>query len=151
MKLVPEYSVNIVVCVVWNEQVQWYVTEKEEWFLNIVSFAKAFGSEPSAEDIAHTTALERGDPSFFFAQIRDFKAKREELKEWISIFKAGSEEWAEFLPSLYVNFDQKQMYNCFPEPGGMFQDHLPKNWTGAYCTFYDIEENIPFNERFWYD
>ena len=48
-KLLPDYSINIVVAVVTNRRMRWFVSEKEDWFLDAVAFAAAFSEEPSQQ------------------------------------------------------------------------------------------------------
>ena len=150
MKLLPEYSTNIVVAVLRDGQVSWYVSEKEEWFLNTVSFAKAFGMTANESEKKIVESLAAGDADQFLSKLAEFSVSLSELKEWISMAEPQSNEWEDSLPCLVVDFDRKFIRNCFPEPGGMFQDHLPVGWSGEYVNeFEKIESLIPEGERFW--
>ena len=150
MNLLPEYSQNIVVAVIADNQFRWFITEKEVWFLNSVSFAKAFSMEATIEEQKMVTYLSEGDSMDFISSIAEFETEYDDLREWILMSEQGSDVWQDSLPSLIVNFDDMTLINYFPEPSGKFHEFLPENWTGKYVgNFEELEKIIPLANRYW--
>lgn len=152
MKLLPEYSANIVVAAVHNGKLRWFVTYKEVWFLDAVRFAAAFSVEPSQQELQIANALEQGNPDPFLRSISDYEVRIDELREWFSLNALESSDRDDWLPSLFTDFDNRRMLNVFAEPSGMFHEYLPNGWHGDYSDrFHALEECIPKSDRYWDD
>ena len=148
MKLYPEYSLNIIVYLIANKIGQWYVTEKEIWFLNRIKFAKAFDIEPTVEQRHFSESIAAGNPLCLMNEINEYRVEKQELEELISIYPSPDveEDLLEMYPSLYINFEQKILLNLFPEPSGQFEKFAPEGWFSAYEDFLN---KIPNKEIYW--
>ena len=148
MKLYPEYSENIIVYLILDNVSNWYVTEKEYWFLDRIAYAQAFNVQPTMDDIEFTNLLVEGNPSKLISDINSFKVDILALRELIEIYPPLNEDQSllEMRPSLYINFDKKELYSLFPEPSGEFERFAPKGWTAKYDSFYS---KIPNEDTFW--
>lgn len=148
MKLYPKYSENIIVYVLANGIGQWYVTEKELWFLDRVAFSKAFGVQPTEQDIAFVKALTTGNGDILLKEIEPYKVSVNELKELIDIYPKLSQDESvlEMRPSLFIDLDSMVMKNLFPEPSGSFEKYAPTNWHATYENFW---RDIPEIHHYW--
>ena len=148
MKLYPEYSENIIAYVIHNGAGSWYVTGKEIWFLNQADFSRAFGVDPSKDDIEFTENISFGNGNLLLSEISPYKVTTEELKELISIYPplTENEDLLELRPSIYINIDKKELINLFPEPSGQFQNFPPEKWVSKYDDFWHL---IPENHVYW--
>lgn len=137
MKLLPEYAKILIAGVVFQNQWSWYVTEREYWFLN-VEMEDRFGIEVLDE----TTA------AAFFKNIAEYKAATSDLTRMLIELEEAFESYDDvlgFMPTIYVNFDDKVLYSLFPEPMS-FEHYVPDGWTGEYRDFYAL---VPERERYW--
>ncbi len=131
--LEPIYAENVIVGVIHKKQFQWYVTDRELWYLDYVKFAQAFESEgdlavdeyiePEREGIE---ILSSENAERFLKRIESQKADASTL---LNLFEdkieSGDEEGAlDFSPSFLVDFDQKTFYSMFPEPAS-FEEYVP--------------------------
>ncbi|MBT2287916.1 hypothetical protein J7E73_01985 [Paenibacillus albidus] len=137
MKLMPEYAQDIIVGVLFEQHWSWYVTEREYWFLN-TEMEDRFGIEILDE----TTA------AVFLEKIADHKVSATEMKALLTDLEdsfQSYDEVLEFIPAIYVNFDERLLYSLFPEPMS-FEHYVPAGWTGEYTDFL---EKIPECEQYW--
>ena len=148
MNLYPEYSANIIVYLIVGDTGNWYVTEKETWFLNREKFASAFGVEPTQQDIDFSRSVASGDSALLLNEIEKFRVNATELKELISIYPPIEEgdDLLEMFPSLFVDFNQKKLLNLFPEPSGKFHDFPPEGWDASDDNFFNL---IPESHKYW--
>ena len=150
MKVLPEYSMNIVVAVKLNGDLRWFVSEKEFWFLDAIAFAAAFSQETPPQEREVSKKLHDGNPDLFMESMSDYEVAESELREWFDLTEVESCEREDAMPCLVVDFDRNRMVNAFPEPGGMFQDFLPDGWQGDYVNdFETVESQIPQSNRYW--
>lgn len=137
MKLMPEYAQVLIVGVVFRETWNWYITEREYWFLN-TEMEDRFGIEILDE----TTA------GAFLARIDDLRVSTSELAQTLEDLKDAFESYdevLEFIPAIYVNFDERVLYSLFPEPMSL-EHYVPDGWTGLYKDFLD---DVPKREQYW--
>ncbi|NQX71678.1 hypothetical protein HQN90_36940 [Paenibacillus alba] len=137
MKLMPEYAKNLIVGVAFHNNWSWYITEREYWFLNI-EMEDRFGIEVLDESTADS----------FLYNIESFKIPTTELTEILSELMdtfQNYDEVLEFLPTIHVNFDNRELYSLFPELIS-FENYVPNHWKGEYKDFYEL---VPFAERYW--
>ena len=71
---------------------------------------------------------------------------RETLRSCITI-QSAEEIYYNFLPSLYLNFDENCLYSMYTEPAS-FEDLIPQNWDSNYTDFLSLIEQ---KQKFWYD
>ncbi|GIP24680.1 hypothetical protein [Paenibacillus sp. J22TS3] len=137
MKRMPEYAQIIIVGVTFRGTWSWYVSEREYWFLN-VEMEDRFGIEVLDE----TTAEQ------FLNRIDDCRVTSLELSQTLEALReafASFDEVLEFIPAIYVNFDEKLLCSQFPEPMS-FEHYVPEGWTGLY---QDFMERVPKAQRYW--
>jgi len=146
-----EKSVYVVVGVIVNGTFDWYVSRKGEWFLNRVEFARIFGEKPFDEDVKLLSQLESDRPEYFLKKIRDFRVTKKELTELFNLYSEKERQnILDILPTAVFDFDNKCLLNRYPEPGGSFEDFLPKDWEGKYCVNYrDVLNAIPPEMVYW--
>ncbi|MNS31365.1 hypothetical protein D3C72_634190 [compost metagenome] len=137
MKLMPEYAQVLIVGVVFRETWNWYITEREYWFLN-TEMEDRFGIEILDE----TTA------GAFLDRIDDLRVSTNELAQTLEDLRdvfESYDEVLEFIPAIYVNFDERILYSLFPEPMSL-EHYVPDGWTGIYQDFLD---EVPKQEQYW--
>ncbi|GIO31717.1 hypothetical protein [Paenibacillus sp. USDA918EY] len=84
----------------------------------------------------------------FFEKIHDYKVATSDLARMLIELEdafGSYDDVLEFMPTIYVDFDQKMLYSLFPEPMS-FEDYVPDGWIGAYKDFYAL---VPERERYW--
>ncbi|MCM3783500.1 hypothetical protein M3231_10980 [Neobacillus mesonae] len=135
MKLNPEYAQTLIVGVIFRNTWNWYVTEREYWFLN-VEMEDRFGIEVLDE----TTASE------FLGHITELRVPTSDLRQLLnSLTISQNDDLLEYYPAIYVNFDKRIFYSSFPEPMS-FEHYAPPGWTSEYRSFLD---NVPEEEKYW--
>ncbi len=71
--LEPIYAENVIVGVIHKKQFQWYVTDRELWYLDYVKFAQAFESEgDSAVNLMNTWNLNEKESKFSAVKMLSF-------------------------------------------------------------------------------
>lgn len=155
-ELMPEYNETIIVGVFYKDNFNWYVTEKEIWFLDYQKRINAFkkrGFEVKEEYIEeerkNILVLNGETADLFLKRIEKYKIEVEHLRELLKqkrTLKDNSWDY-DFRPSLYVNFDTCELFSWYSEPAS-FEEYVPSNWKGAYRDFMDI---IPADMKYWMD
>ncbi|WP_407728114.1 hypothetical protein ACJMCD_13580 [Priestia megaterium] len=152
--LEPIYAENVIVGVIHKKQFQWYVTDRELWYLDYVKFAQAFENEgdlavdeyiePEREGMEILSSENAG---LFLKRIESYKGDAATLlKLFEDKIESGEEEDVlDFIPSFLVDFDQKVFYSLFPEPAS-FEEYVPSDWKGTYEDFTGL---IPETEKYW--
>ena len=51
----------------------------------------------------------------------------------------------DILPSLYIDFDEKELYSMYSEPAS-YEDYVPTGWKAEFKNFLNL---IPSNEQYW--
>lgn len=150
----PEYAQNIIVGVLWRTTFTWYVTMKEYWYLDYTKYDRAFiaagyhdatiGDYSIRSGIA---VLNEDSAEQFFSYIADSQIPTAALSQMMLMRKVNADEddMLDFSPSLFVNFDQKQLISHYPEMI-KFENYVPNGWSGTYR---DFTPEIPKNERYW--
>ncbi|GFN30959.1 hypothetical protein PCURB6_12190 [Paenibacillus curdlanolyticus] len=151
MKYKPMYAENIIVAVIYKNGFSWYVTEKECWILDIIKRANDFLRNGYDYELAHVLesrfqikVINEDTADLFLSSIYDCKVKALDLK---NLVESGDVEDTilSLRPSLYVNFDSKQLFSNFPETLP-FERYVPAGWVGKYKSF---DEFVPVAERYW--
>jgi hypothetical protein len=144
----------VIVAVIHKKQFQWYVTDRELWYLDYVKFAQAFENEGDLAVDEYTEPERQGieilsseNAELFLKRIESYKADATTLlKLFEDKTESGDEEDVlDFSPSFLVNFDQKMFYSMFPEPAS-FEEYVPSDWKGTYEDFTPL---IPKTEKYW--
>lgn len=153
IKLIPECNENIIVGVLYNGIFNWYVTDKEIWFLDykkrIIAFKdKGFDIEEYIDDVRKDTLIMNSDNvSTFLKRIEIYKIESECLRELLEKRRASNDDsWCyDFSPSLYVDFDSNKLFSLYSEPAS-YEEYVPTSWEGRYFDFMYI---IPYNYKYW--
>jgi hypothetical protein len=153
MNLNPEYSLDIIVLVKFNNRYTWYLSDKEYWVLDYKKWDSIFDSLGDDDTIygEHLRddfqVLDSDNWPSYEKVIKDYLVTKEQLSEMITE-NLPIEHWdekGELFPSLFINFDKKELLSLFPEPL-LFEDLVPDNWVGKYDNFYEL---IPATEKYW--
>lgn len=99
MKLWPEYAQNIIVGVIFEGKWNWYVTEREYWFLN-TEMEERFG----------IPILDETTAGAFLDHICEYKVATGELTSMLQLLDEAiqhQDEVLEFFPALYVTLTRK--------------------------------------------
>lgn len=152
--LEPIYAENVIVGVIHKKQFQWYVTDRELWYLDYVKFAQAFENEGDLAVDEYIEPERKGmeilsseNAGLFLKRIESYKGDAATLlKLFENKIESGEEEDVlDFIPSFFVDFDQKVFYSLFPEPAS-FEEYVPSDWKGTYEDFTAL---IPETEKYW--
>jgi hypothetical protein len=152
--LEPIYAENVIVGVIHKKQFQWYVTDRELWYLDYVKFAQAFENEGDLAVDEYIEPERKGmeilsseNAGLFLKRIESYKGDAATLlKLFEDKIESGEEEDVlDFIPSFLVDFDQKVFYSLFPEPAS-FEEYVPSDWKGTYEDFTAL---IPETEKYW--
>ena len=150
--LEPIDAENVIVGVIHKKQFQWYVTDRELWYLDYVKFAQAFESHLAVDEYIEPERkgieiLSSENAELFLKRIQSYKADAATLlKLFEDKIESGEEEDVlDFIPSFLVDFDQKVFYSLFPEPAS-FEEYVPSDWKGTYEDFTAL---IPETEKYW--
>ena len=152
--LEPIYAENVIVGVIHKKQFQWYVTDRELWYLDYVKFAQAFENEGDLAVDEYIEPERKGmeilgseNAGLFLKRIESYKGDAATLlKLFEDKIESGEEEDVlDFIPSFLVDFDQKVFYSLFPEPAS-FEEYVPSDWKGMYEDFTGL---IPETEKYW--
>ncbi|MEJ9303555.1 hypothetical protein ABEW33_17900 [Priestia megaterium] len=150
--LEPIYAENVIVGVVHKKQFQWYVTDRELWYLDYVKFAQAFESHLAVDEYIEPErkgieVLSSENAELFFKRIESYKADSSTLLKLFEdkIESVDEEDVLDFSPSFLVDFDQKTFYSLFPEPAS-FEEYIPRDWKGTYEDFTAL---VPEIEKYW--
>ncbi len=153
-KLMPDYTENIIVGVFCDGKFDWYVTDKEIWYLDYkkrINGYKEMGFDIKEECIDNERQglliLNSDNANIFLERIENYKFEAEQLRELLIQSKTPTDDtWQfDFRPSLYVNFDTHQLFSLYSEPA-FYEDYVPSGWEGED---FDFMELIPENQRYW--
>ena len=153
MFLIPKYAENIIVAVVVNAELSWYVTEKEIWYMDYKRRIEEFKKAGLDIDIDHPDDLRNGllildsdNIQTFQKRLRNFRVSVIELKNFILKEKQENTEWQyDCSPSLYLNFDKRLLYSLYREMA-FYEFYVPPAWKGEYRDFLN---EIPKKFRYW--
>lgn len=155
-RLMPDYTENIIVGVFYDGKFDWYVTDKEIWYLDYKKRSDAYKKigfdmgedEDGIEDERQGLLILNSDNAkIFLERIGNYKFEAGQLRELLIQSKTPTDDtWQfDFLPSLYVNFDTHQLFSLYSEPAS-YEDYVPSGWEGEYLDFMEL---IPQNQRYW--
>lgn len=150
----PEYAQNIVVGVLFRHAFAWYVTERDYWYLDYTKYHRALlaagYAHPISESYAdrfHIAIVNEHTAELFLSLIADKHVPARALSQMMLARKAHDEQndLLDFAPSLFVNFDQKQLFSQYPEMI-RFEKYVPDGWSGSYRDFLS---EVPEEEKYW--
>ena len=145
MVLEPLYSENIIVAVIYNNELKWYITDKELWFLDYNKLDSAYenlgisiedNDEP--EERRGLKVLDNENIDIFLKRINKYVVTKEELNYLLlKNIGSNSEDLLDLSPVLLINFNNKTLYSMFPEPAS-YEEYVPKGWSGKYEDFTEL-------------
>lgn len=112
---------NIIVFVIYNKQKRWYNADRELWFLDENKRMKLY--EKAGYKIDELWIDEkRQDIMLLDTNVAEIFLKRIEESQCIT-----SKLQNDILPSLYIDFDDKELYSMYSEPAS-YEDYVPIGW-----------------------
>lgn len=163
MYLKPEALENIIVGVLVDRRFSWYVTPKDLWFLDKGKEAAAYrekfkemGIKSCVEGIeldderAGVNILNEQSFVKFAPRISKYAVSTGELRALLKVHlltESDEDTYYRFLPSLYIDFDHKELNSLYTEPAS-YEDYVPENWRGTY---EDFLVKINYEDKYWYD
>ncbi len=147
------YGVDVIVGTLFQGEWKWYLTEKEIWMLDDIKYAEAFDQDISDDEYAdperiNIPILDEKTASIFLQRIEKYRVSSDTL-QYLVRKKCPFSKWddiSEMFPSIFVNFDKRELWSVFPEPNFCPEDYVPEGWIGKYEDFYEL---IPIKERYW--
>lgn len=151
MFLKPKYAENIIVGIVLKDKLAWYCTEQDVWILDLYKYAEGFIKNGYRFDMdfqlscRNNIAIINEDSAEEFLQ--SYHENIVESKYLGDLLREKNYEGTVLAmrPSLYINFDKKQLYSIYPEYTA-FEKYVPDGWKGEFCDFNYL---IPKEERYW--
>lgn len=145
-----EYE-NIIVVTKFENKYNWFVSNKEIWFMDTlkqkeigIKKCKEMGIEYRGCDILveerdGIRILSQENASLFLKRMEKHKATTEELRTLLALYIEYYPEedmfW-QFMPSLFVDFDNCVLYSMYTEPMS-FEHYVPDGWDGYHAGFID--------------
>lgn len=147
-----EYE-NIIVATKLENKYNWFVSNKEIWFMDTlkqkeisIKKCKQIGMEYKGCDIPveereGIEILSEENAGLFLKRMEKYKATTEELRALLALYteyypEKGDSIFYQFMPSLFVDFDNCVLYSLYSEPMS-FEDYVPDAWNGYYADFID--------------
>ncbi|CEK35525.1 hypothetical protein UMC2_38431 [[Clostridium] sordellii] len=143
---------EIIVFVIYNGTKNWYVSDKEIWFLDEqkrINLYRNLGYEIKDEWIderrENLLILNKENADIFLLRINKEIVSSSELKESWLAFENDDEERINYMPSLYIDFDKKELLSMYSEPAS-YEDYVPFDWKSDFKDFIDL---IPKEYCYW--
>lgn len=150
MKVQPSYAENIIVLTLYKGTGQWFVSNKEFWYMDLRKLVKAFEDigykVPNPNDFSDRFDIDiinHNTVKKFLDEMSEYQVPCEELRGLL--IENTSFEVMGLAPSLFIDFDSKNVYSYFPEPAS-FEKYIPDGWEGQYC---DLTLLIPDEFKYW--
>ncbi|MCQ2534229.1 MAG: hypothetical protein MJ172_06655 [Clostridia bacterium] len=138
---------DIIVYAIYKGEACWYVSYKELWYLNydmrIQEYQKrGYTIDINSVDCTRRDLLEMNDEQIpvFLERIKLDIWSRNELAEAYE-----SDLDSSLFPSLYVDFDKKQMISMYSEYAS-YEDYVPDGWSSEFGDFLHL---IPIKDVYW--
>ena len=154
MKTLPDYTKELIVAVIFKDQFNWYVSNKELWFMDYEKWADTFrknGYEANDEYIDERRkgllVLDSDVASKFLIHVKQDKVTASDLQEGLLLFRSEfDDDWVfDYRPSLYINFDEKKFYSNYSEPAS-YEEFIPSHWQSGKKDFKNL---VPVAQRYW--
>ncbi|KAA9002080.1 hypothetical protein F4V43_13545 [Paenibacillus spiritus] len=146
----PKYAETVIVLVKNKNHFRWFVADKEIWFLDLKKLNSSYLEKgyniPDPDDFSdrfNIAVVSEETAEDFLLQLSDFEARTEELREMLE--QRTYSHISDMLPSLYVDFDNKELTSYYPEPAS-YEFYVPDGWLGKYGQFIEV---IPEVYRYW--
>jgi len=145
-----EYGVHVIVATRHRGRWSWYISEKEDWFLDQQKFGEAFeelSRKPAPPPDREIEIVNEKTAETFLAQMQPYAVDSKELGAMVAarLAEGSEEDVRDLCPHLLVDFDERYLASMYPEPAS-FEDFVPDGWIGEYT---DFRHRIPPAERYW--
>lgn len=148
----PIYAENIIVGIYTNKGFNWYITEKDDWILDLRKYYYAYKKRGFSIDfdflLQYRHGIEVVDTDNINSLLEENyvnqKIKSTQLKKLV-IEKQYTQTILDLSPSLYLDFVNKKLYSMYPEPLP-FENYVPTGWEGRYEDFTDY---LKEKDRYW--
>lgn len=163
MLLEPKSTQNIIVGTLVEDNFKWFVTEKDLWFMDYEKRRNDYKNKIKKYNLhydmdTHIINNERKDIDIlneftigkFINNIQMYKVTTDELRELVElslVIDGKKITYFNFLPSLYLDFDNRELYSLYSEYES-FEAYVPNNWIGIYEDFLN---KIDTRYQFWKD
>ncbi|TCS93475.1 hypothetical protein [Hazenella coriacea] len=136
---------------------RWYITPKEMWILDQVSWSKTFLTQYQCSDEIvdlydfadrfYIGVLNEETVEHFFAQMEEEPISSRTLHEMLqqSLMDEEVQDLRHYLPTFYVDFDEKLFLSKYPETE-IYEKFVPDGWIGKQEDFLHL---VPETERYW--
>jgi len=130
-----------------NNDYKWFLADRENWLLDTTRLYeknKEEGYLRAKEDVVRNSWEE------FLDKIQGDVYTTQELREFL--LREEDDSWNNTLhihlyPQLYIDFDNKAMYDMYSEPYYLFEKYLPSDWT--HYESGNFPDAIPPQYRYW--
>lgn len=152
----PSFPETVITVVRLHGVWRWYITPKEMWILDQVSWSKTFLTQyQCSEEIVdlydfadrfYIGVLNEETVEDFFEQMDQSPLSSGALNQMFQESLLNEpEELRNYLPTFYVDFDEKVFLSMYPE-SGVYEKFVPDGWSGRQEDFKNL---IPESERYW--
>lgn len=148
--VIPKYAETIIVGVKLNSEFNWYVSDKELWYLDLRKLIKAYEKKgfqiPESEDFSdrfNIDIVNEDNAEQFLSEMSEYIWKTVELSTIIK--NKAYQNIGDIVPSIYIDFDKRILISNFPEPAS-YELFIPDGWCGEYNSFSEL---IPNSHRYW--
>ena len=146
---------EIIVFVVYKGIKQWYISDKEIWFLDKqknINMYRDLGYEIKDEYIDErrrdVLILDTENMDVFLTRVKEDVVETPQLREILIEVINDKETWVyNYMPSLYIDFDKKELFSMYLEPAS-YEDYVPPEWRGCFENFIKL---IPREYCYWKD
>ncbi len=163
MAVQPKYAENIIVAVVQRREWAWYISPKDLWLMDWRKWAEAWGQNPDETDYSgrfNIQVLDASSAKAFFQQMSQYRVTTGYLRtlvgkvyDYKGLQTFSIHDQAELLadlwnliPSLLLDFDNKQLISNYPEANFTPEQYLPDSWAMKDASLF---ESVPKEHRYW--
>lgn len=143
----PLYTEIIVTGIIYKGIFNWYVGERDIWYLNyqIELMPEEFypiqrkGIPVLDELMAEKFLMNMDEQMYSTVTLRQMFLSDSLIY--------GDEAIYDYRPCFLIDFDNQRFYSAFPELSS-FEEQIPEHWTGYFKGFSDL---IPLDYHYWKD
>jgi hypothetical protein len=135
-------------------QSMWFRSEPEYWVLDYIKWGEAFVAAGYGDDSSDSCSrmgiwvVDQNNAEVFLSKMSQFVVEEALLREEFALIYDDAEDWldiAEYLPSVFVDFDSMRLWSIHPEPP-RFELWVPDGWEGLHEDFFG---EVPPENAYW--
>lgn len=136
------YPDDVIVLIKHKNMFTWYISEKELWILDLAKLRRDFEIKlrtlKKAENLNYTNperdglqVLDVNNIDRFQLKMKKYRVTFQEMKQYFLLYpeKLYYQNSDQILPDFYIDFDEKNFFSFFSEPGS-FEQYIPDGWHG---------------------